>query len=94
MPATALLGDVIMQAGGPGATANLEGVSIQRGGEIILEGNEIQLAFAEGRSVDQLNLRAGDQVVVPERSRFSLWQEVGRYALIIASSVLLGQRIF
>ena len=94
IPATALLGEVIMQAGGPGQGADLENVQVERSGEVLLDGAELQAAFAEGRSVDQLNLRAGDQITVPGTTTSSIWSLVGRYALIFASTLFLGVRAF
>ena len=62
-----LLSDAIMEAGGPAAGANLEAIHIERAGEQIWSGAYLQMALAEGRTLDQLSLRAGDQIVVPAR---------------------------
>jgi hypothetical protein len=94
VPATALLDDVIMQAGGPGGDADLEDMQVERNGQVMLTGEELRTALTEGRSVDQLNLRAGDQITIPIKSTRNIWPAVGRYALIILAPLLLGVRIF
>lgn len=62
----ALLSDVIMTAGGPAQTANLSAARVERNGERIWEGKILQEAIAEGRTLDQMSIRSGDQFVVPE----------------------------
>lgn len=62
-----LLTDAIMRAGGPAGDADLNGIYIQRGSERIWEGAYLQQAIADGRTLDQLSLHAGDQIVVPAR---------------------------
>jgi protein involved in polysaccharide export with SLBB domain len=94
IPATALLGDVIMFAGGPSQSADLERLEIERNGQILLEGVELRAALTEGRSVDQLNLRAGDQVMVPNRPISSIWRDVAQYGLMLVSVVGLLVQVF
>jgi hypothetical protein len=94
VPATALLEDVIMMAGGPAATADLENIELGRSGEVLMDGEELRAALTDGRSVDQLNLRAGDQIVIPAKSTTNVWAAVGRYALFILTPLLLGIRLF
>ena len=73
----ALVTDALMLAGGPGAKARLAGMRIERGRERIWEGGELQAAITEGRTLDQLALRAGDQIVVPPRTQ-SRFEEFSR----------------
>jgi len=65
LPAESLLADAIMAAGGPLATAGLDRVHIVRGSERIWDGDVLQQAIADGRTIDQMSLRSGDQMVVP-----------------------------
>lgn len=65
MDTESLLSDALMQAGGPGAGAELTAIRVERGAEPIWEGESLQRAIAEGRTMDQLSLRAGDHLVVP-----------------------------
>jgi len=64
----ALLTDVLMSAGGPQQTADLSKMRIERDRRKIWEGEPLQAAITEGRTVDQLSLRAGDMLVVPASS--------------------------
>ena len=93
-PSTALLGDVIMLAGGPAQNADVTALRIERSGIPLIEGAEMQEALTAGRSLDQLNLLAGDELTVPTRNTTGgIWRTIGRYALIIASTMILGIRI-
>lgn len=66
LPATILLEDAIMLAGGPRADAKITKVYVERDGDRIWEGEPLQDAMVQGRTLDQLNLQAGDRVYVPE----------------------------
>lgn len=88
------VGDVIMMAGGPASDAEYEQIFVRRAGETLWDGDQLQTVMAEGRTLDQLNLQAGDVIEVPQQSQTNIWVEVGRYALIIGSTVLLGVRVF
>src|SRR5690606_26814754 len=59
------LTDAIMLAGGPGVLAQLRGIYIERGSDRIWSGEYLQQAIADGRTLDQLSLQAGDHIVVP-----------------------------
>ena len=68
VPTDAVLPDAMMAAGGPRPEAKMNKARIERGGSRVWEGDRLRLALAEGRTVDALNLRTGDQVVVPTQS--------------------------
>lgn len=61
-----ILRDVIMRAGVP-RDADLDKVVVKRNGETIWKSADTRVALADGLSVDQLHLRAGDEVFVPQR---------------------------
>lgn len=69
MPAETLLGDAIMLAGGPSNNTTFDDLRIERAGERLYEGNVVQQALREGLTLDQLNLQAGDQIVLPVPSQ-------------------------
>jgi len=46
-----------------------------------------------GRTLDQLSLQAGDQIVLPIENSGRVWGTVLRYGIIITSTLLLGVRI-
>jgi len=69
-PAELPISDVIMQAGGPSFESKLQDMRIERvTGERIWEGEPLQTAIAEGRTLDRMNLRAGDRVMLPAKGR-------------------------
>lgn len=68
LPASALLEEALMTAGGPGGNADIDNVRIRRGEEVIWEGEPLQQAMIDGRTLDQLSLQAGDRIVVPQRT--------------------------
>jgi protein involved in polysaccharide export with SLBB domain len=67
VPTEALVSDVLMQAGGPNATAKLLETRIERGKETLWGGEQLQQAIAQGRTLDALNVQAGDRIEVPEK---------------------------
>jgi len=85
------LGDAIMQAGGPGGSGSLKRITVRRGSQVILQGDDVLHAIAEGRSFDQLGLRPGDVINVP--ARVSVWPYVIRWGVPLVSVLLLGIRI-
>ena len=88
-----LLSDALMAAGGL-QSARLDKISLRRGNEVLAEGEEVQLALQQGRSLDQLNLRAGDRIVVPVQQASRIWPQVFRWGALIASTTLLGYRLY
>jgi len=69
--ADAPLSDLIMQAGGPSGDANMAGIVIRRGADVIWDAQDTRAALADGMSLDRLHLRAGDEVFVPGQSHIS-----------------------
>lgn len=64
VPAESLLSDVLMTAGGFAGGARLDRIRVERGKERIWEGTPLQQAIAQGWTLDQMSLRAGDHIVV------------------------------
>jgi len=66
-----LLSDAIMAAGGPNQTADLAKTVVRRGGRELLTDRAVRTAVQAGRTIDQLDLREGDEIVVgkhPQRN--------------------------
>lgn len=74
VPPDLILDDLLMMAGGPTSNAGLRDMRVERGSERIWEGENLETAIIEGRTLDQLNLRAGDRVVVPEETQRDWWR--------------------
>lgn len=66
VPADIVVGDALMRAGGPLPTANLDKVVVNREGLQLYSRDDIKAVFAQGITLDQLELRSGDQIVVGE----------------------------
>jgi protein involved in polysaccharide export with SLBB domain len=68
VPTNAVFSDLLMAAGGPANNARLERIRVERSSRVIWEGDALQQAIIEGRTLDQMSIQAGDHVVVPVRS--------------------------
>lgn len=64
VPADRLVSDAIMQAGGLAAGADPGRTFVRRGSTTLLTQDQVQDAIIRGATLDQLNLRAGDEIVV------------------------------
>lgn len=60
-----LVDQAVAVAGGPTATAATDDMRILRGTQVIFEGESLQELIRQGRTLDQLNLQAGDLVQMP-----------------------------
>ncbi len=67
VPADLVLGDALMRAGGPTRDSKVERLRVERDRAVIWEGERLRRAIAEGKTLDQMGLKAGDQIVVPRR---------------------------
>ena len=65
LPADMALSDVLMSANGLTPNAGLQKIRVQRGKLRLLEGKVLQDAITEGKTLDQLSVQAGDEIVVP-----------------------------
>jgi len=87
------LSDVLMTAGGPTNEADMTKISVRRGSTVILNEQKTRIALTSGLSIDQMHLRAGDEVTVGEQRRLN-WGVIipiisGVLTLVIAA-VQLG----
>ena len=89
VPADRLLTDLLMLAGGPTATANLNDVRVERGNVRIWEGEALQAAIIQGRTLDHLNIQAGDRIMVPEAANRSGWEIVRNVTGIVGTLATL-----
>ena len=81
VPPDALVGDVLMAAGGPLASANMEKVEILRNGRTFLDRKKFQQATKDGVTLDRLGVRPGDEFKVAERGRRN-WAQIGTMSMI------------
>lgn len=62
-----LFTDLLGAAGGATNNADLRRIRVERGRDRIWEGEPLNAAIIEGRTLDELSLQAGDRIVVPTR---------------------------
>jgi protein involved in polysaccharide export with SLBB domain len=97
IPTGILMEDLLMTAGGPSREAKLLSIYIERDEQKIWEGEALQQAITEGRTVDYLSLRAGDRIFVPVQSRGSDWSSKVRILqmlVAIPSTIFTISRLF
>lgn len=96
VPSDVLIGDAIMLAGGPAPDADMANLRVERAGEIIWSGAELERAVAEGRTLDQLNLMAGDQLMIEGTSGggSSILRSLLLTGITLATTLLFGVRAF
>ena len=67
VPSDALLSDVVTLAG-PTQATDLSQTTIMRGDKELYGNKVVAKALADGRTVDDLGINPGDEIVVGERS--------------------------
>jgi protein involved in polysaccharide export with SLBB domain len=88
------LSDVINAAGGLTQRAKTSAIRVARGDETIWSGAALQQALGRGYSLDQLNLRAGDRLIVPGRSDSERAFRIVAIALTIPAAIYSITRMF
>jgi protein involved in polysaccharide export with SLBB domain len=92
-PADELVSDVVMQAGGLSPQADINRTVVRRGEVLVQPALRVQEALARGETLDQLDVRAGDAIVVGERPTggnfLRVLEVVGAVAGIAVSVVLI-----
>jgi protein involved in polysaccharide export with SLBB domain len=94
-PADELVSDVVMQAGGLSAQADINKTVVRRGEVLVQPASRVQEALARGETLDQLDVRAGDAIVVGERPAggnvIRVIEVVGALAGIAVSIALIAR---
>lgn len=70
MPTDMVLTDALMLAGGPTGVARIDRIRVERRGEVLWSPDALRDPIARGQTIDQLNLQAGDEVVVARKAGF------------------------
>ena len=65
VPADMLVPDVLMVAGGPTPTAEVNAIRVTRGGALLIASDSTKKAIARGLTISQLGVRSEDQFNVP-----------------------------
>ena len=86
--------DAVMRAGGLAAGGDATKLSVRRAGRTIIPENELRARVAMGSTLDDLNIRAGDEIRVGEQRRRD-WLEVARtlaYVAVVATGLWASGR--
>jgi protein involved in polysaccharide export with SLBB domain len=67
LPSDVLLSDVVMRAGGPAGNADLNRTVVKRGNSEVISSEQVASALTAGRTLDDLHVAPGDQLVVGEK---------------------------
>ncbi|HEX9579688.1 MAG TPA: hypothetical protein VF970_01150 [Gemmatimonadales bacterium] len=84
VPASAVLADALMVAGGATARADLRKLKVEREGETLWEGGSLQRALADGVTIDGAWLRHGDRMTVGARRDAGVYDNI-RFLWIVVS---------
>lgn len=85
VPTQSLLSDVISAAGGPTATGRLDRASVRREGATLVAPGEFAKGLASGATLDELGIRAGDEIVVSANRPLN-WSQVLQTAAVVMGS--------
>lgn len=90
-----LVSDAIMSAGGPTPTANVDETTIRRSGKEVVKAKRLREQVAAGATIDQLDLRAGDQIFVAEQTKrdWADWIRTGAYVGAMLATLYGGKRL-
>jgi protein involved in polysaccharide export with SLBB domain len=78
------LTELIMVAGGPAPGAKLDRIELIRGRTTYLRGRNAKRAVKEGRTLDELGVRSGDEVRVPVQQGFN-WGAITQVFFAVSS---------
>lgn len=93
VPADVPLSDIVMTAGGPTQAADFGRMSVRRGSQEFLSTADLRIAVASGMTVDQLNLRSGDEITLGARPRMNwtlLLTSVTAVMGVVTTAIALG----
>jgi protein involved in polysaccharide export with SLBB domain len=84
VPPFALVSDVMTQAGGITAGANIDNIVVLRNGREVVDAKAYREAVQEGMSIERLGLQPGDEIRVGERRRRN-WGQIVMYSMFSVS---------
>ena len=85
-PETPLM-DAFTAAGGLTRDAWLDHARVEREGAVVMRGRKLDTAVRAGRTLDALNLRAGDRVFIPRRNDFERTARIAGLLLTIPVAI-------
>lgn len=95
VPSDALLSDVVMTAGGPTGTADLNRTVVKRGDVDVATKEQVASALSAGQTLDQLQVAPGDQLIVgakPSSSFDTILKVVGVAIPLLSLALYFSSR--
>lgn len=89
VPSQALLSDVISAAGGPATSGSLDRGTIRRAGVTLVSSAVFAEALATGATLDDVGVRAGDEIVIGGKRSFNWTQLVQTAAILVGSAATM-----
>lgn len=89
VPAHIPVTDVLMEAGGPSAEAQLTELRVERGDVRVWEAEEMETAVIQGQTLDQMNIQAGDRIVVPQQAQRDGWRTARDVIAVVGGAISL-----
>ena len=83
VPTNLVVTDALMVAGGPAGLADLRKIRIERGNDRIWDGEAMQQAITDGRTLDEMYLQAGDRIYVPQQRPSAVYPTLRNLSLAI-----------
>ncbi|HEX5436719.1 MAG TPA: SLBB domain-containing protein [Gemmatimonadaceae bacterium] len=83
VPADILVSDAIMVAGGPTGNADVDKSTITRGTEEVWSTTALRKAIVSGMTLDQLDLRAGDELTVGQQTHHNLLEILRAAGIVV-----------
>jgi len=79
------LADLLMIAGGPLPDANLREIEVRRSNSFVLSKKESRKALSQGRTMEEIDVRSGDEVKIPQKRKIN-WQVFIQLLLVISTT--------
>lgn len=84
LPPNSVVSDVLTAAGGPSQSAVVEKMWVERNGNRILEGQNLEQTIAAGRTLDDADIRPGDKFVVPAQGISNTFEIVRTISILLS----------
>lgn len=78
------ISELIMMAGGPVTDANLRELEVKRSNKVVLKSKDSRKAMEESRTLEQVDIRSGDEVRIPMKRKIN-WGQVIQLAFVLSS---------
>jgi len=89
VPTDAVVAMLLNAAGGPTRDAEMKKLKLDRVGKTLWQGNELRQAIAEGRTLDDLRVQAGDELIVPTNKRSDVYGTLRFFAVLLSIPVTI-----